>query len=120
MFCFDSAVGEKYGGDDDGDLAGDQPDVGGSERAVWGTLRLNSNAWVDGWTWQLMNPTPEITIECNDVLTEMCEHEQKCDEENHPARDDLRRDKESQPGETNLGEGRLDRIQTSNYIEDIL
>ena len=50
----------------------------------------------------------------------MCEHEQECDEEHHPARDDLRRDKESQPGETNLGEGRLDRIQTSNYIEDIL
>ena len=49
MFRFDCAVDEKHGGDDDGDLAGDQPDVGGSERAVWGALRLNSNAWqVDG------------------------------------------------------------------------
>ena len=43
MFCF----GEKHGADDDGDLAGDQPDVGGSEGAVWGALSLNSNAWVE-------------------------------------------------------------------------
>ena len=44
MFRFDCAVDEKHGGDDDGNLTGDQPDVGGGERAVWGTLRLNSNA----------------------------------------------------------------------------
>ena len=38
---------ENHGGADDGDLARDQPDVGGSEGAVWGALSLNSNAWVE-------------------------------------------------------------------------
>ena len=37
------------------------------------------------------------------LLTQMCEHEEECDEQNHPARDHLRGHKESQPREANLG-----------------
>ena len=44
MFYYGRAVGEKHVADDDDDLAGEQPDVSGSEGAVWGALRLNSNA----------------------------------------------------------------------------
>ena len=119
MFCYDWAksdfgVGNKHG--DDVDLTGYQPDVGSSERAVWGTLCLNSNAWVNdrhgsqcilekGETCNRDHHHYHHCIARIDRLTEMCEHKQECDEENHPARDHFRGHKESQPGEADLGGG---------------
>ena len=49
----------------------------------------------------------------------MCEHEQECDEENHPARDHLRGHKESQPRKANLEGGvymRLERRKMGKHI----
>ena len=55
----------------------------------------------------ITNDSPFCIMQCacNEGLTKVCEHEEECDEEDHPARDHLGGHKEGQPGEANLGEG---------------
>ena len=70
----------------------------------------------------ITNDSPFCIMQCacNEGLTKVCEHEEECDEEDHPARDHLRGHKESQPGEANLeiGRGKLDRRKTLSNVNE--